>query len=123
MTVLYVAAGGVLGTLSRYALGSWLGAPPGTAFPWATLLVNVSGSLLLGFLMGAFPAWGASSDLRAFLTVGFCGSFTTFSTFGFETVALVQSGAYPVAIAYVCASLALGVAGVAAGISLAGTFV
>lgn len=119
MTFVYVAAGGVLGALSRYVLGTWVGGAPGTSFPWATLLVNVSGSLLLGFLMRAFPAWGTPSDLRAFLTIGFCGSFTTFSTFGYETVALVQNGAYPLAATYVAASLALGVAGVAAGITLA----
>lgn len=120
MIYLSIAAGGVLGALARYAVGAWLGTPPGQGFPWATLLVNVGGSILLGFLMRAFPAWGTPAEVRAFLTVGFCGSFTTFSTFGYETVALAQAGAYPLAAGYVLASAALGVAGVALGLTLAG---
>ena len=120
MTPLFVAAGGVLGALARYAAGAWVGNASGGGFPWATLLVNVAGSLLLGFLMRALPAWGSPSEVRAFLTVGFCGSFTTFSTFGYETVTLAQGGAYSLAAAYVLASTALGIAGVAIGLTIAG---
>jgi fluoride exporter len=116
---LYIAAGGVLGALSRYLLGSWVATAAGPGFPWGTLLINVCGSILLGFLLRSFPTWGTSPDARAFLTVGFCGSFTTFSTFTVETVLLAQSGAYALAAAYALGSLALGVAGVVLGMALA----
>ena len=114
-----MALGGVLGALSRYLLGSWLAVAAGSGFPWATLQINLSGSILLGFLLRSFPTWGTSTDARAFLTVGFCGSFTTFSTFTVETVLLAQSGAYALAAAYALGSLALGVAGVVLGMALA----
>lgn len=90
--------------------------PGGAALPWPTLLVNVGGSLLLGVLVKALPEWGASLEVRALLTVGFCGSFTTFSTFGYETVALLQSGQHAQALGYVAASVGLGLAGVLAGL-------
>jgi fluoride exporter len=116
---LYIAAGGVLGALGRYLVSGWLTSATVSGFPWATLLVNLLGSVLLGFLLRSFPSWSTPPDARAFLTVGFCGSFTTFSTFAFETVALAQNGAYGLAAAYAFGSLALGVAGVLLGMALA----
>jgi CrcB protein len=118
MTYLYVAVGGVLGALSRFAIGEWAARVGGPAFPWATLLVNLLGSLLLGLLLRALPGWGAGPELRALLTVGFCGSFTTFSTFGYETAVLLQQGAVPLALAYALGSVLLGVAGVVLGLWL-----
>lgn len=117
MTYLYIALGGAVGAVARFAVGGWVAQGAGAAFPWGTLLVNLSGSVLLGFLMRAFPVWDASIDLRALLAVGFCGSFTTFSTFGYETVALLQSGAYAQAVTYVLGSVLLGVAGVVLGMA------
>ena len=114
-----MALGGVLGALSRYLLGSWLAVAAGSGFPWATLLINLSGSILLGFLLRSFPAWGTSPDARALLTVGFCGSFTTFSTFAFETVSLAQGGSYGLAAGYAFGSVVLGVLGVLIGMALA----
>jgi CrcB protein len=116
---LYISIGGVCGALARFALGSWIAGAAGSAFPWGTLAINVSGSILLGFLLSSFPAWGTPPDLRALFTVGFCGAFTTFSTFAYETVALGQRGAYGVAVTYAVASLVLGVAGVLLGMGLA----
>jgi CrcB protein len=115
---LYIAAGGVAGALGRYLVASWL-APAAGGFPWATLLINFAGSILLGFLLRSFPAWNTPPDARALLTVGFCGSFTTFSTLAYETVALAHSGAYGLAAAYSLGSLVLGVAGVLLGLALA----
>lgn len=120
MIYLYVAVGGVLGSLARFAVGGWAAGAGGPPIPWGTLLVNLLGSLLLGVLMRALPEWGVSMEARALLTVGFCGSFTTFSTFGYETWALLQGGAHGLAALYVLASVVLGIAGVAAGLWLAG---
>ena len=118
MVYLYIAAGGVAGALCRYLVGSWV-AWNGTGIPWATLSINLAGSILLGFLLRSFPAWDTAPDVRALLTVGFCGSFTTFSTFAYETVVLAQGGAYGLAAAYALGSLVLGVAGVLLGMALA----
>ena len=100
-------------------MGSWLAAVGGPAFPWGTLAVNLAGSILLGYLLRSFPAWGTSPDVRTLLTVGFCGSFTTFSSFAVETVSLAQGGAYGLAAGYALGSVALGVAGVLLGMALA----
>lgn len=116
MIWLYVALGGAIGAVSRAAIGMWAMGMGGGSFPWWTLLVNVSGSFLLGLLMVMLPPTHPATETRALLTVGFCGSFTTFSTFGYEVVALWESGAGSLAGAYVGASLGLGVAGVLTGI-------
>jgi len=113
---LYVAAGGVLGALARFGVGSWLGAPTTSAFPWATFVINLTGSVLLGVLMRAFPP----SELRALLAIGFCGSFTTFSTFGYELAMLIQGGAHTTAAVYALGSVVAGVAGVFLGLAIGG---
>ncbi|HBE02916.1 MAG: hypothetical protein A2096_00050 [Spirochaetes bacterium GWF1_41_5] len=90
MEFLIVAVGGCLGAISRYAVSKLTGHY--NSFPWATLLVNIGGS----FLIGCFSAWSerfSSADyLRLFLTVGFLGAFTTFSAFSGETLLLFRSG-------------------------------
>lgn len=80
------------------------------------MLVNVSGCFLLGVLAGSAVPAAVSPDVRAGLSVGFLGAFTTFSTFSWEAIALVQSGAWPRAAAYVAGSLVLGLAALAAGL-------
>ena len=117
---LHVAFGGILGALARFALGSAVGAPGPGSFPWTTFAINLTGSVLLGFLVRALPAWDAPEHLRALLTVGFCGSFTTFSTFGYEAVTLWTGGAPETAAAYVAASLGVGLAAVVAGLWIGG---
>jgi CrcB protein len=116
---LYVAIGGAAGAVSRAAIGMWA-MRIGGGFPWWTLLVNASGSFLLGLLMVLLPAPETGSGMRPLLALGFCGSFTTFSTFGYETVALWEAGAAPAAAAYVAASVGLGVAGVLTGLWVGG---
>ncbi|MDO5450131.1 MAG: CrcB family protein [Akkermansia sp.] len=106
-------AGGVLRHLAGLLVKSWAG--PG-AFPWHTLAVNLAGCLLLGALTGAFERGTAlHPDLRAALTAGLCGGFTTFSTFAGENLALLRQGAVLPAIGYAAASLLCGVLLFAAG--------
>ena len=88
----FIALGGLAGTLARYALQGWL-QPRGGGFPVGTLAVNLLGSLALGFI--ARLGTGStvfSPEVRAGLTIGFCGGFTTMSTFSYETVALLNDG-------------------------------
>ncbi|HKB48044.1 MAG TPA: fluoride efflux transporter CrcB [Ktedonobacterales bacterium] len=95
MTVLYIAAGGVIGTLSRYYLQGWIQQRAGSSFPLGTLAINLAGSLVLGFVLRlATGATVISPEWRAALTIGFCGAFTTMSTFGYESVRLLGDGEY-----------------------------
>ncbi|HEX7242479.1 MAG TPA: fluoride efflux transporter CrcB [Longimicrobiaceae bacterium] len=119
MSLLWVALGGAAGALARFGVGSWAGPWDGTRFPWATFGINLAGSLLLGFLLSALPGRPGETELRLLLGVGFCGAFTTFSTFGWETVLLLRGGAPATALAYAAGSVLLSVAGVAAGTWLA----
>ena len=114
-----IAVGGALGTLARYLIGTALAdVVPG--FPAGTLGINVAGSFLLGLLMAGVAARPDFSPvLRAALTVGFCGGFTTFSTFSAETVALLEGGAAGRAALYAAASVTLSVAAAFAGLVLA----
>jgi CrcB protein len=112
---LLVALGGAVGSVARYGVGVLLAAAT-RDFPWSTLGINVVGSLVLGAVVAAYPA-GASAP-RLLLGVGLCGGFTTFSTFGVETLALVERGEAARAAAYVGASVALGLAAAALGLAL-----
>lgn len=120
-TVLWVAAGGALGAALRFILGEW--ARPHAAlsgFPWATLGINVTGSLMLGVLAGgALLGESASPQLRAMLMIGVLGGFTTFSSFSLETVSMLQAGAIPRAAVYTLSSVALSVGAAALGMMLA----
>jgi CrcB protein len=118
-----VAAGGALGSCARWWLGGWVqrraaaasGALP--LFPAGTLAVNLLGCLLVGFLVALAEERGAFDPLvRVFLLVGVLGGFTTFSTFGFETVALARDGNWLLAATNVAASVGGGLAGVWMGL-------
>ncbi len=94
MTVLYIALAGTAGTLTRYFLQGWI-QPRGGVFPLGTLVINIAGSLVLGFVIRyATGSTAISPDLRAALTIGFCGAFTTMSTFSYESMALLGDGEY-----------------------------
>jgi CrcB protein len=123
-----LAAGGVLGTFARFGLAGWLaaraadgGAPGLWAVPLGTLGVNLAGSFVIGVV--AALAVGRPSvvtpEARLFLAVGFCGAFTTFSSFGLELLGMVQAGRWDQALAYMAVSNALGLAAVALGWALA----
>jgi CrcB protein len=106
---LLVAAGGALGSIARYALSSAATAAFGAAFPWGTLLANVSGCLLIGAVAGWSGPHGplvASPLARNLVMIGFCGGYTTFSAFGLQTLELVQAGDVARAGANVFVSLA-----------------
>ncbi len=112
-----IALGGAAGTVSRYLLG--LGMQRMSAdFPYGTLLINVSGSFLIGLLARMLNVPGENAVLRAALIVGFCGGFTTFSTFSAEFVTMVQQGRAMRAAIYVIASVTLAVLATTAGIIL-----
>lgn len=123
MTLLYIAVGGAAGALARYGLGGWVQDRAGFGFPWGTLVVNVLGCLLIGFALRYVEAARMSAEVRAFVGVGVLGAFTTFSTFGYETVALLEEGAWGRAAGYTFGSLLLGVAAVFVGVVLSGSLV
>ena len=113
--ILFVGLGSCLGGMLRYVVSLAMRTPSG-AFPWGTLTVNLLGSLLLGILWGAFSRIpGTSPALNLFLTVGFCGGFTTFSTFSKESVALLQAGSIGLFFIYVGTSVILGLIAAAFG--------
>ena len=125
MSYLWVALGGALGSVARYAcsLGAirWLGA----SFPWGTLFVNVTGSFAIGMLAALVSADGRpmlGSDARSFLMIGVLGGFTTFSSFSLETLALARSGALGAASANVALSLVLCLGGVWLGFAAVAAF-
>ncbi|MBP7001156.1 fluoride efflux transporter CrcB [Amaricoccus sp.] len=113
-----VALGSALGSLARWEGAGALQAALGPPFPSGTLAVNVAGSFLIGLIAaltspgGRFPA---SPAVRLFLMAGFCGGFTTFSTFALDTLQLAQRGAAPVALLYVALSVPLWLAAVLTG--------
>jgi CrcB protein len=105
---LWISLGAVLGANARFLVGLWVLHRLGAAFPYGTLVVNATGSLLVGLVLGVMaeradvdPAW------RLTLVAGFCGSYTTFSTFSFEAIALLREGAFATALVYVLTSVAL----------------
>ena len=104
MSLLLVALGAAVGAAARWLVDRSVQLRHTSVFPWGTFVVNVVGSLLLGVLLGARSA----PDLVLVLGTGFCGGFTTFSTFSFETVVLAGEGRAAVARGYVLASLAAG---------------
>lgn len=117
MTLAYVALGGALGALARYGISGWVYDRMGETFPWGTLVVNVLGCLALGAVVRWLQVSAVSPEMRPFLTIGLLGAFTTFSTFSFETVALLQDGQWTKAGVYLGASVLVGLAAVIAGMA------
>ena len=117
--ILGVAAAGALGALSRYGVDTWVERRTDAVFPWATFLINVSGCLAVGFLIAALvdrhraPQW-----LRTALVLGFCGGYTTFSTFAQEALDLLETDKAAVALAAIAANVVLGLAAVFVGLRL-----
>jgi fluoride exporter len=107
MIYVLIALGGAAGSVFRYLVGGAIQRSSSSGFPIGTMVVNVSGCFLIGILVRQFLNMQLSNDLRALLIVGFCGGFTTFSTFSAETLALVEGGEYARATAYVLLSVVL----------------
>lgn len=116
MVYVLAALGGALGALARWGVATALPHSPG-GWPWATLLVNVTGCLLIGVLLAVLLARYPSSPwLRPFLATGVLGGYTTYSTFAVDTIALVDAGRPVLAVGYVLASVLGGVLAVVAGL-------
>lgn len=114
-TLLAIALAGAVGTVLRYVVGRGTQRLLHVGFPVGTLLVNVAGCVVVGALARHFLNDETTPVLRAALIVGFCGGFTTFSTFSLETFGLVAAGDWPKAVGYVLASTALCLGGTAVG--------
>jgi CrcB protein len=118
-TMLFVAAGGALGASARYLVGVASGRLIGFGFPWGTLTVNVLGCLVMGLLIEAMALrWSVGNELRAFLTVGVLGGFTTFSAFSAEFALLVERDTYVSAAFYLIASVGLSIAALFGGLAI-----
>src|SRR6185436_19763466 len=110
---------GAVGSVCRYLLGTVaIQRHTQAGFPVGTLVVNVVGSILIGVLVRVIPPIGSGTLGRAALIVGFCGGFTTFSSFSLETVTLIQAGEWIKALSYVLASVLACVAGTAIGMKV-----
>jgi fluoride exporter len=117
--IVAVAIGGAIGSVARYLVGIGSGKLFGVGFPWGTLIINVTGSFLIGAFVGLFAT---KSDLpqvaRVFLTVGICGGYTTFSTFSLDAWYLIERGQTAASTAYMLGSVVLSVAALVAALHL-----
>jgi CrcB protein len=114
-----VGAGGALGSMARYLIAGWVQSPAWSGFPYGIFIVNVTG----GFIMGAFTEamalrYNVSPEVRAFLTTGVLGGYTTFSTFSLEAAMLIERHAYGQAAFYIAGSAILSVVALFAGLWL-----
>ena len=114
--ILLVALGGAIGSVCRYLLSGLNVA----SWPWGTFIVNILGSLLIGFLLGLVSKGIVSPDMKLLLVTGFCGGFTTFSTFANESFGMMKAGDALQMALYVGASVVIGILAVWAGMKLAG---
>jgi len=119
VTVLLVLLGGMIGAPARYLADRAVQARHDSVFPYGTFAVNVAGSALLGFLLGAHQHLGLAAGVVLLLGTGFCGGLTTFSTFGYETLRLLEDGALGEAGLNVLGSLVLAVLAAWLGFRLA----
>lgn len=120
---LWVAIGSAAGGVIRFLLGTFIQQKTGSTFPVGTLAINVTGSLVLGFVVRyALATPAISPEIRALLTAGLCGGYTTFSTFSYESAALIEDGAYHRAAWYVGLSVVLSLAATFLGSGLAREF-
>jgi fluoride exporter len=119
VTVLLVLVGGAIGAPVRYLTDLFVQSRHHSDFPWGTFVVNIVGSAILGAAAGAVSSANGPTWVLTLVGTGFCGALTTFSTFGFETVRLVEEGSLRQAGRNVSASLVVGLAACAAGWSLA----
>ena len=117
---LLIAVGGALGSMTRYWVGSTISGRMGARFPYGTMVINMTACVIIGFTLTYFgkradlnPAW------RFFLPIGFIGAYSTFSTYEWETLSTMRSGAFLLAAIYAAGSLVLGLAATWCGTALA----
>jgi CrcB protein len=121
-TTLLVALAGAVGAPSRYALEWWVRTRRPTVTPLGTLVVNVSGSLALGVVVGLVLAQGVEPDVRVVVGTGFLGAYTTFSTYAYETVRTAAAGHRRVAVAYALGSVVAATLAAGLGLALTGAW-
>jgi CrcB protein len=114
----YVGTGAFLGANARYWLGAWAAARYGTTFPYGTFLINVSGSFVLGFVVAYLALRTYSPNWLLFVGVGLCGGYTTFSSYAYEALKLVEDGNLLFAFFYVVGSPLMALAAAFAGMVL-----
>lgn len=118
LIILCVAAGGLIGAPTRFLVDRFVADRVEREFPLGTFLINISGSFLLGLLTGLDLAGHMPILVKAFVGTGFCGAYTTFSTWSFETVRLVEEGEYLEAFANAIGSLLIGLLAAGGGMAL-----
>jgi CrcB protein len=116
---LSLSIGAGLGANARYVLGGWLADRFGASFPWSTLIVNASGSLAIGIVPGMESERVTPEWWRPGLAIGFLGSYTTFSTFSYETINLLRDGSYLAAAGNIGGSVAAVIVAVSVGLAIA----
>lgn len=118
LNVLYVAIGGAFGSVMRYLIGMFIGRHVGNEFPYSTLIINISGSVLMGLLVGwlgrVLPS--NAGDLRLLLAIGILGGYTTFSSFSLDAITLFEEGKITAMAGYIVLSVTLSLAGLIAGL-------
>jgi fluoride exporter len=118
LIILCVAAGGLIGAPTRFLVDRFFADRVETDFPLGTFLINISGSFLLGLLTGLDLAGNMPILVKAFVGTGFCGAYTTFSTWSYETIRLLEEGDYLEAFFNAIGSLLIGLVAAGAGIAL-----
>jgi CrcB protein len=119
VTLALVGLGGFFGAIARYGIDGWVSRVAGGSFPWGTLVVNLSGSFLLGVLFAAATERAVlPSEIRAPVMIGFIGAYTTFSTWMLESWRLVEDGAIVAAMANIGGSVVLGMGAVFLGLAV-----
>jgi len=120
---LFIGLGGFLGSISRYLLSQYVDKKIESLFPFGTFTVNILGCLILGILYGLAEKENLlTNELRLLLAVGFCGSFTTFSTFAYEKMQLIQQGEWMTFAIYGIASITVGILATIVGVSVVKLF-
>ncbi len=114
-----LSLGGVLGVNARYWLGVWVNRWASQQFPWATFLVNVTGSFAIGFLTMLLARWLPHQNFRLLVVTGFLGGYTTYSTFAFESLTLWERGEKGLSLGYMASTVLVGFFAVALGVALA----
>ncbi len=118
--LVFIAAAGALGTVSRYGLSELTHNIVGRSFPWGTLVINIAGCFILGLLMTLFSgATIISKEIQLALTVGFLGAFTTFSAFSYDSFKFFHSGSWEIGVLNIIANVLVGLLAVMGGMGVA----
>jgi fluoride exporter len=117
--IVAVSLGGVIGVNARYWLGVWINRWTNQQFPWATFVINVSGSFAIGFLTAILTRWLPHPNARLLVITGFLGGYTTYSSFAFESQTLWERGERALSIGYMASTLVAGFLAVVLGVMLA----